>query len=426
MIKVLESAKRNFKEARTLLVFSSIGTLSQGLGAILPLIIAKSFAPETFGKFSLARMTIFFFLAIAISSTRSPFIVFAGKERTARHKINRTFTVQLLFVALTIIAVAAIFTVWQNSIASFIGVETKLLPHIFLMFIGYLIVTSLSTLLLSLSKRIKSALCDTLFNFVTTLLIISLYFFNGITIVSVFTTYLVSSLIVFICFVWQIDSKMIFPLTFNKEHLNKIFVFTKWTFLGVTAGYFINWGDNLVLRLLGVNLDNIGIYNFAYQISKTLLFISGTFNYYFLPFLSEHSKNKEKLLAFFYVKRPKIILFCTACLGVAFFVIPLLVQIIFESTYNEAILIFRILLISNLLHMYSVFYRCLFDSLEKYRVVNIVSFLQIVLNIALNFILIPIYGIIGAAISTVIAYVLRALLLEIYFRKYVIQEIKCD
>ena len=55
-------------------------------------------------------------------------------------------------------------------------------------------------------------------------------------------------------------------------------------------------------------------------------------------------------------------------------------------------------------------------TLEKYKFIHLTNVVQVLLNVILNIVLIPIYGMIGAAVATVIAYACKAIMFEIYFR----------
>ena len=94
--------KEELRQSKTLLTFTSLKAIGQTLGMIAPLVIAKFFSPELFGSYSLAKMIVFFFTTLLILSSQTPFIVFANQEKAKTGKINKAFSVQCVFLFLSL------------------------------------------------------------------------------------------------------------------------------------------------------------------------------------------------------------------------------------------------------------------------------------------------------------------------------------
>jgi O-antigen/teichoic acid export membrane protein len=163
-------------------------------------------------------------------------------------------------------------------------------------------------------------------------------------------------------------------------------------------------------------MKDIGIYGFAYQIFKGMIFLTSGLSHYFLPFLSQHVDDKTKLRNYLSSKRPKIIALGLAGLVCIFFSVGYVLKLLYGDVYSQSIPVLQVLLIANAINLYTIFYTCLFYALKRYRFYQIATVFQIVINVILNFVFIPYIGILGAAVATVIAYFCRAVAMEGYFR----------
>ena len=130
-----------------------------------------------------------------------------------------------------------------------------------------------------------------------------------------------------------IDYKMLFPFIIEGKYFREMLDYTKWIFLGSIAVYFAGWGDNFILRIF-VTMKDIGTYNLAYQISKGVIGLVLILNSYFLPFVSEHIGNGEKMREFLFGKRPRIIIMGLAGIILLFVITPLLFSGLFTAMFT--------------------------------------------------------------------------------------------
>ena len=76
----------------------------------------------------------------------------------------------------------------------------------------------------------------------------------------------------------------------------------------------------------------------------------------------------------------------------------------------------RTLLIAAGLMLYAIFYHPLLNALKKYRVAQAANITQVLVNLLLDFLLVPVMGMLGAAVATVLAYFCHVVIIETYFR----------
>jgi len=408
--------KNELNQSKNFFGFIILKIFGQGMAFILPLAIAKILSPEGFGAYSLSMMIVFFFTSAFIASSQTPFIVYANDEFEKTKTINKSFSVQLLFLFSSIIFFIILTFFFSNSIINFAKISNLQLVFLFLAYLGIGFNSAIENLFLALNKRINYSLYSLVIGIMNVTLLIFFYFQNNLNLNTIFLIYFLSSIISALLFLRKIDTTILFPFVFDKKLFREMFQWTKWQIMGLTAVYFINWGDNLVLRYF-VSMEEIGIYNLGYQIFKGLISLTFILNSYFLPFISQNINNKEKMRNYLYVKRPKIMLAGTLCIICVYLIIPYVFNLIYGSVYDEAVTVLRTLLISNGISLYMVFYIPIINSLKKYKFAACVNIVQIIINILLDIILVYFYGFIGAAIGTTLAYAISVCLYEIYLRR---------
>jgi O-antigen/teichoic acid export membrane protein len=413
---MLEKLKQEAIQGRSLLKFVALKATGEALAMVAPLLVAKFFSPSIFGSYSLAKMVVFLFVSMLISSTQAPFVVYAGKEQTCTGKINRTFTIQCVFLVVSLILFLAVVLTFSRFIMSFAQISKANLFFVYLAFVGVSVKTFLSNMFLAVDQKTRHALLELVFGICGVLLILIFRFFNWVNLTSVFLIYFLAAIFVIISFARYIEYSKLLPLAWDQKYFTDSLNFAKWVILGASSVYLINWGDNLVLRYF-VSMDDIGIYNFAYSLFKGMTMLTFGLIYYFMPFVSKNINNKQSMNTYIFSKRPKAFLLGLAPICILFIFAPYAVRMAYNGIYDNSIAVLRILLVGSALALYCAFYAPLFHALERYRFSQSIDAVQALVNILLDLVFIPQIGMYGAAIATVIAYCCRTVILEIYFRK---------
>jgi len=412
---MLQKIKKQLKEGKTLLTFGFLRTTGQGLGMIAPLMVAKFFSPELFGSYSLAKMVVFFFVSLLISSTQTPFVVFANQERAATGRINKSFSVQCMFLAFSIVAFAVLVLLFGNAITAFAKISFGDLLFVSLAFIGIAIQTFLNNLFMALGERIKSAVLELVFGSSVLILVLILYFTNKISMGSVFLIYFISVFPIVVLFLRTAELNLLLPFVFDWNHFKGMLNFTKWLMLGAAAVYFIDWGNNLFLRPF-VSMEDIGDYNLGYQFFKGVVMLISVVSAYFLPFVNQQIENSQAMRNYLSGKRPKIFLLGLTGIGILFVICHFVLRCLYGDVYRQTTVVLRILLIGSVMILYNSFYYPIFEALKRYKFIVAVDIVQIFLNVLLNLLLVPKIGAVGAAVATILAYLCTTALFEAYFR----------
>ncbi len=422
-MRILNKIRGELAEGRTFLRFGFFGALGQGLGMVAPLVIARFFSSELLGSYYLTKMVLFFFASLLLSYMQTPFIVFASQERGVTGKINKSFSIQCVFYAFSAAAFLLVIIFGGKAIALFAKISLKNLIFVIMAFIGIAAKTVLCNLFLALGQRMRNAFAEFVFG-TASLLCVSIFCWAGrINIPTVFLVYFIAGLLVAVVFVPRLDFSLLMPFVFDRQQFRDTLAFAKWIIVGTTAAFFIGWGDSIVLRFL-TSMGNVGTYNLGYDIFKGINMLIFIIYVYFLPFVSQYINDNKRIREYLLVKRPKIFLFGLAGIAACFVLAPYAFRIVYRGAYQDSVLIVRILLIGSVLGLYNVFYDAVFDALKKYRITQTAAVLQVLLNLILDVILVPLMGIRGTAIAAVAGYAVRVAIYEIYFRTNVRPRLK--
>ena len=154
---MLERIKNEFEQGRTFLQFGVLKAIGQTLGMLAPLVIATFFQPELFGSFNLARMIVLFVSSTLVASAQAPFVVFANQERALTGKINKSFSIQAMFLVISIASYLLLNLIFGKALMTFAQVTAGDLLVMALAFVGTVFKAFIDNVLLALGRRIANS-----------------------------------------------------------------------------------------------------------------------------------------------------------------------------------------------------------------------------------------------------------------------------
>ncbi len=415
---MLTKLSKQLASGKVLARFSLLKASGQVFEMLIPFGLAVVIAPDIFGIYSLGKMVVFLFASLFVFSSLTPFVVFSNQEAQQTGKINNSFSVQVVLVALSAGLFLLITLLGGTYIKTFTELNSSELIFLVLAYFGITIRFFLENIFLALNQKTKNAAVDFFYGLVSVVTIVILYRFHVLSVSTLFLTYFIAALAVLAIYLRFINFSLLRPFHVERSHFKKMFNFAKWNIVGSTAVYLTNWGDNFVLRLF-VSVDQIGIYNLGYQTFKGLTGLYFILNSYFLPSISKTIEDVKAVQNYVFNKRPKIFLLVLVFIVGFYLLLPTIFHAIYSASYDGAIIVLKILLIGSVLELYNVFYIPILNASRKYKFTQTTNIVQVLINLGLDFLLIPALGITGAAIATVTAYTARNLIYEIYvYRKF--------
>jgi len=160
----------------------------------------------------------------------------------------------------------------------------------------------------------------------------------------------------------------------------------------------------------------VGYYSGATRFIYPFMFISGAFMTAIFPSLAKHAEDNEKFksiqyLALYYLGGIGILLSTFL-----YFWSDSLFQLFFDTKYNESIPVFKVLV----WYLAIVFiYGSISNNLvakNKVKFLVYLNLIMIIMNVVLNFFLIPVYGAKGAAMATIVCELLILVSAGVYWR----------
>lgn len=206
----------------------------------------------------------------------------------------------------------------------------------------------------------------------------------------------------------------------TKEKIN----FIKFSFimqLNITLSHLLLIIDTFVIGLIISDANIIATYKVANSIPQALAFIPTCVVIYILPYFIKHNKEKEWLS----LNIKKIIIY--GCVIYGIFALGLIafskiiIQILYGMQYRDAVLAFNILIVGFYFNaVFTVPCSSIMQGLRKVNVNLVISIISLILNFALNFVFINIFGFVGVAITTTLIQVLTSAYYVYYLKKKVI------
>lgn len=189
--------------------------------------------------------------------------------------------------------------------------------------------------------------------------------------------------------------------------------------LPASLGYWVsNLSDRYIIGFL-MNVSSVGIYSVGYGIGGLVYFMLGPMAGVLLPDLSalyDQGQIEELERRFCRVLKYYLALGIPAVIGLAILSKPL-VLLLSTSEFVSAANV--IILVAIGVFFFAVFglYSQLLSVLKSVRTLSLLWIGMAIMNISLNFLLIPKFGIIGAAVATLVSFLLGAILAVAYIRK---------
>lgn len=364
---------------------------------LIGIALARLLSPTDLGSYRqlfLIYSTLSGILMLGFPQSMLYFLPKAGSKEEIKALVSRTLNV----ISLLALLCAAIIFFSRNFIArSFNNPELSHLLIIYSIYPIFIFVTQLyNSVILGLKEPLKSA------RFIIFSVVCDLVMVLGVAFFTRDIKLIVWAVVVsaFIQWLWATLHLRKFKGSLNRE-----------TFRGLKGqlSYTIPLGLSLLIGVLSVQLDKLMISSFftpeqfaVFSLGAMELPLIGilinSVNAILLPHMSAENRGNLSALYSASVRKNAILVFPLAT--VFFLFATEFMVFLYGGIYAEAALYFRIYLL--ILPLRVATYGIIFQALGKTRLVMIDSIIMLGMNAVLNFFLIRIYGMQGAAIATVI------------------------
>jgi len=191
--------------------------------------------------------------------------------------------------------------------------------------------------------------------------------------------------------------------------------------IAVQGMNFLN--SSLDIYMIGYFLDSaqVGVYNIALQLSNLTTVALITVAFLLPPIITRlDKKGKQKELLATYQGLTKWMMMLAVPIFVVLFFAPrIVINLLFGAKYTDGALVLQIVIVGKLVAILSGLNFKSLIALGDNRFVSYMMFAQLVLNFVANYLLIPVYGIVGGAVALTLSAVAGDLLgALVLFRQY--------
>jgi len=407
----METARRI---TRNFLSLSFSEVIAKALQLVIFIYIARVFGKTEFGKFGFALAFSFIILIIADFGLNTLLIreISRNKDKVKKYMSN-ALGIKIFLVILTVI-VSYLYLNLMNYDS-----DIKIVTYFMVVFI---ILQSFTDLFYSAFRAFEKMHYDASIK-VLRMFILSLLIFvimNNIrSIVFVALLFVLTEIVILfisvIIFIKNISQLSIeFDIKFSKSLLKKSSFFG----LSLMVSMLFLFIDSVMLQNFRGSAE-VGIYTAVFNILLGITFIPLMFANAVYPVFSRYFVNDKHLLKFAYKKSLQYMIILGFPISVGIFIYAgNIINLIYGEGYGESIIVLKILCWFVFLVFMSLISGIALSSINRQRSRFITQGIFLITNIILNLILIPKYGVVGAAIATVISEVLFLLAYSYLIKRY--------
>lgn len=395
------------------LLGKGVTTLSTLITTIL---IAKSFGPEGFGNFTLITTFVAVFYLVADFGLNA-IVIEKFKEDKYKYFKNLLGLRILLSLVLIFICVSLLSLFPQNETFNLV-VRFGIIAYSLSIISQGLITTA--NIIFQNNLRYDLSTISLLLGSVINLILVFFFTSQNLPLIFIILSLLIGNTVSALSSLFlakQTDKEVSLVPSFDKKVFKNLF--TSSFPLGITLIFNLIYfrADTFILALSKTSVD-VGNYGLAYRFFEVVLVFPSFFMNSLYPALLSRKENIEVLKKT--IEKAFVVLLISSVVITCVFEIfsPNLIMISGGNLYNQSTLALRLLSLSFPAFFLSSLYMWVLITLGKRKILSIVYGTSMILNIILNIIFIPAFGIFAAAIITGLCETLILILTFILSKKY--------
>ncbi|MBU8893918.1 MAG: oligosaccharide flippase family protein [Bacteroidales bacterium] len=394
--------------AKQTLIYSLGNISSKLIGFILLPLYTGYLLTEEYGIFAILEVTSTIMVAVfsfKLSTAMLRWCSSENSENRVKSLLFTTYSSAFLIIALLNLSLQPFRESFSN-----LFFNTNIYSDYFLILflsVSFEILNLFSFDLLRLKEKSAFYISVSILR-ITAILVLNIYFIKylGLGVKGIILSQLIGNILVFVLTIPFLLKNMI--LQFNIAELKRMLQYGIPLIFSTISMMIITMGDRYIIKYF-LNYSEVGIYSLGYKIAGvTNVLIIQSFQTGFLP-IAYKNYDKPDAQKFF----SKILTYYTFVLVLASLGISLFSQEIIElfsknSDYNIAYTVVPFIslafIFKGIQYVYSLGLH--FAKKTKYNAYIVLS--AAIINFAINIILIPRYGIYGAAVATIISWVIMS------------------
>lgn len=418
-MKIIKELFLFIKEKRHFIQYVTLKIIYLALGLLPNMLIVRKISSIEYGKFSVFQLVVNLIISFGFSWSSSSILYFGAKEKLESGSMNKTFWSRNIIMGGSLLIFTIGIMLFNTQINEYIGI-----PHISIYVFVWLIIAIIENYLNQYFLAAGSQIFSMAMVIVPKIVYLILIYTVTFHVKSLIIIYIFTHSLTFL-FIFKIQKRDIGRFVFDKDWIVKILKFSGWELFGYAGLYLINFGDIAVIKHYMGEAD-IAVYNIAYSLFTAVAGLCYLISNYFASQITVIFENKDsKELAKFYIHDRAIIMAVAAVVHFIIFVISNpIITFLYGTQYSKAGNIFKALLFSSVLQFGIVFYVLYTNCSLRNKSIHLLNILQAVINIIVDFILVPRIGLMGAAIGTLTAACITFLFQVILYEPQIQKKIK--
>jgi len=411
-----------FKDLRNVTKHSSVyflgNFISKIIGIILLPLYTKVILVEAYGIYSIFEVTIQFGQSILHFGIPNAIFRWLNLEEYKNKRGSIIFTSQLFLLGITCIIILLAFIFKNNlSILCFQTIEYELFFPVIAIILGLSLLLKIPLALIRIEEKSLLYISITISRFILQL-VFTIYFVAilKIGIIGIFYGQLIGEIVAVIGLLIYMINKVC--LRFEYKILKDMISFGFPLTFSDLSNRILNMGDRYILGFL-TNVSVVGVYSLGYKLANLIdTLIINSFRTAFIPIawkkFKEHNAKRfyAKLLIYY-----TFIVFWIS-LFIAVYAKGIIHTLALNKSYWDASNIVAIVVLAIAVKGTSSIIKMGLQFTKKTKLIAYIVLSAAALNIILNFLLIPLTGMYGAAFSTLISFLYIAFVTYFVSNKY--------
>lgn len=400
-------------------VYGVISLLQKGTNFLLIPVLTLYLTTDDYGIVTVvitinAFLNVFYLMALHGSLNR-----FYYEHKTDETLIKKLFGTIITFVLINSIVLTIVIYLGRNFFLKPFLDEINFYPYMALGLVSVLFNPCYTIFQNSLQAKQKGKAYgkNNMLFFATnlTLLLIGVIFFN-MGAIGVLGALAITNVIFFVYSLISFRKEITFGI--DLRILKKVLKYSFPIIPHTVSGVATNLIDRILINKL-LSTASAGIYSIGNNFGSIVFLLASAINQAFVPWFNQAVK-ENKTQAIPIISKALVLFYCFIALALSFFGKEI-ISIITPEIYHNSWQVIPFISFAFVYHgVYYFFAGSLFYDIQGRgnRIIPISTISAAVINILLNIYLIPLYGINGAAISTLITKVVLVISLKFFYRKY--------
>jgi len=397
----------------------------QVVGFLLTLLIAKSFGAEGLGEYMLAVVVLRIFSLVAklgMDTASIRFIASFSKQKKWKSLLYFRKKVVSTLLATSIMSSSLMYFL-ADAIANLLPINPEYI-RLFSFFILPMVFFILHYQSLRGLKQIAAfsffyRMSQTLFTIITIIILLQYRTDSIVPFYAYATSLTIVSLLAFVVFRSALKGKIEEneKEEIEEKSLKNILAVAMPLMFAQSVQFIMAWTDKLMLGNM-MTAEDVGIYGVAFRLSMfasiTLMAINSIASPKFAEMYGEKNMEGLKKVA---QQSTKMIFWSTLPLVILFFMFPKLLLGLFGEQFTIGVYAFMLLSLGKLISALSGSVGNLLQMTGKQLIFMNILLAGAIINVILNYLLIPVYGINGAAVASMSSIIIWNLTMVYYVKK---------